>query len=172
MGLHVRSVKIGANHAIPLSAVITVALIAISALLIFINNGSIKNQLNEWKLLPQPERLTELYFNDHAKLATTYTPDAPQSFGFTVHNLEYRQTEYNYVVEAISEDGSQRQPLAQSSLELAQDGYRSINISFVPQDLGKRVKIQVTLTYRSDKPVTESVHYWVTSTKQDEGAAL
>lgn len=159
-----RTVKIGTKFAIPLPTFIAVASLAAVAVLIFTNSSAIAAQLNSWKLLPQPERLTELYFTDHAKLATTYTPGAPQKFGFMVHNLEYRHIDYSYTVTAVSEDGSQTQELASNRISLPADGYSGGPIEFTPNDLGRRVKIVTTLTYTSDKPVTESIYYWVTST--------
>ncbi len=73
-----------------------------------LNSASIHNELIALYLLPKPEKLTELYFNDfndNANLPSSATKNqsnvdiAPPtlSFAFVVHNLE--TTDYQYVYE-------------------------------------------------------------------------
>lgn len=116
----------------------------------------IKDQLNSWKLLPEPERLTELYFTKPNKLPTTYNTTTNQSFGFTVHNLEYRNTDYLYQVEEQSTDGSQAAILNQGSFWLKQNQYKNISEPVSLLDFGSRVKISIDLTN-----VNETIDYWL-----------
>jgi hypothetical protein len=116
----------------------------------------IKDQLNSWKLLPQPERLTELYYVNPNNLPSTYTPGVNQSFDFTVHNLEYRNTDYTYQVEEQSSDGSQTATLTQGSFWLNQNDYKTVSENINISNMGTRVKVIVNLTN-----VNESIDYWV-----------
>ena len=113
--------------------------------------------MHAWKLLPEPERLTELYFTDHTKLPTTYTPSEMQTVTFTVHNLEYRTTTYHYSITQASEDGSQTQELASGDFTLQQDKYQKASAPITLADFGPRSKVAVTLTNTK-----ESISYWLT----------
>ena len=152
------------------TAAAVAAIVAATILLGFINQAAVKRQLNEWKLLPQPERLSELYYENHATLPTTYTAGTVQSYSFTVHNLEYRSTTYKYTVTSMSEDGSQSQPLASGQFKLAQNAYKTAAISFAPNDLGNRIQITTALVIgqntSTDKQTTESIHYWLKNSVQ------
>lgn len=141
-----------------------IALCFVAALVIFSVSqaAAIKRQLNNWKLLPQPERLTELYYENHTKLPTTYTPGTQQSFTFTVHNLEYRTTSYSYTVTQKSEDGTQSQQLSSGSFTLNQNAFKTQTISIAPTDLGGRVQIETSLLIGGPDSSTEAIHYWVT----------
>ena len=71
-------------------------------LLALANQNTIKSGLTQLKLLPEPERFTELYFNDYAafagKLPKTIAKGETISFSFTIHNLEGKKMNYPYVV--------------------------------------------------------------------------
>jgi len=120
-----------------------------------LNASAIKKQLNDWKLLPEPERLTELYFNNSSNLPMTYTPNQSQSFSFTVHNVEYRNMTYYYTI-SVGSSQSSSTPLQRGSFYLAQNQYKNIPVSLMVPDLGSRIQIIVTLTNPS-----ESIDYWV-----------
>ena len=117
---------------------------------------AIKNQLNDWKLLPQPEKLTELYFNNSSHLPSTYSPETPQGFSFTIHNLQYQDEVYSYVVTEQNNDSTQSQTLTQGTIHLSQNQTRLTPISITPTDLGPRAKITVQLL-----GFNQSIDYWV-----------
>ena len=120
----------------------------------------IKSQLNAWKLLPQPERLTELYFNNSAHLPARYTPGQPQTLSFTVHNLEYRTMSYPYTVTATPDGSQTATPLASGTLKnLSQNQAIATPLNFTLPDLGPRVKVSINLP-----SVNESIDYWVVRT--------
>ena len=125
-----------------------------------LNASAIKKQLNDWKLLPEPERLTELYFNNSSNLPTTYTPNQSQSFSFSVHNLEYRNMSYYYTI-SVGSGQSSSTPLQRGSFYLAQNHYKKIPVSLAMPDLGSRTKVIVSLTNPN-----ESIDYWVTRASQ------
>lgn len=134
----------------------------------FSQRQAIYDQLYNWKLIPRPERLTELYFTDHTKLPTTYTVSEKQTINFKVHNLEYRDTEYKYAITLEGKDGEVQRVINGSPFTLKHDEYRGITQDIVLEDLGPRSKVAVTLTYDgiafgedNPSPQTQSIHYWV-----------
>lgn len=139
----------------------TPALVAISAVLLLALcftwwRPAIASQLQDWKLLPRTEQLTELYFTRPNDLPTTYTPGQSQTVQFTTHNLEYNTTTYAYKVTEQSEDGSQSQQLASGQFTLSQGQYERLNLNVVPVDLGARVKVTIELP-----TVHETISYWI-----------
>lgn len=132
----------------------------------FVNWPRLNTQLHAWNLLPNPERLTELYYSDHLNLPTTYRPGVTQTFAFTVHNLEYRPTDYHFAITA--ETDSDAQPLGQGDITLNHDGSYQQSMTVTPPELGDRVKIVTTLTFegielgsRDLSDQTQTIHYWV-----------
>jgi len=115
----------------------------------------IKNQLNAWKLLPQPERLTELYFTAPNNLPSAYTPGQKQNVRFTVHNIEYQTETYQYKIVETNQDGSQSQQLSSGQFTLQQDQYEGLNVGVTPVDMGKRAKIIIELP-----TISETIGYW------------
>jgi len=125
-------------------------------ILAIINFQNIKNQLNAWKLLPEPEKLTELYFDNSSNLPTTYTPGQNQIFSFTFHNIEYVTVDYHYVVIEMNQTTGQSQTLTTGFDKLVQNQFKTVNVDTTLIDLGPRVEIVVSLPN-----VNESIDYWV-----------
>jgi uncharacterized membrane protein len=119
-------------------------------------HSAIDRQMHSWKLLPEPERLTELYFTNPNSLPTKYTPGQTQLVNFTVHNLEYRTTNYQYKITETSQDRKQSQSLAAGSFSLPQNGYQKAAVSIATVDFGPRTKVEVRLVN-----VGESISYWM-----------
>ncbi len=69
----------------------------VAGMLIFfnLNRASVDNELATLDLIPKPEKLTELYFNNNANLPDATTGKQTVSFAFVIHNLE--TTDYQYV---------------------------------------------------------------------------
>jgi hypothetical protein len=63
-----------------------------------LNRASIYNELITLDLIPKPEKLTELYFNDNANLPNSVTSNQTVSFAFVIHNLEATNFQYTYDV--------------------------------------------------------------------------
>jgi uncharacterized membrane protein len=113
-------------------------------------HSAIDRQLHSWKLLPEPERLTELYFTDPNHLPKTYAPGQTQTVKFTVHNLEYRTTNYQYRIIETSQDGKQSQQLAGGEFTLPQNGYQKPAVNIPTVDLGANVKVEVRLVSQNE----------------------
>jgi len=142
---------------------IVLTLIAVGA----VKHQAVYDQLYDWKLIPRPERLTELYFTSHHKLPQTYKSGQTQTITFTTHNLEYRTTTYSYTITQKNTSGKAKQ-LAHGTYTLRHDAHRTIAARVKLADLGKRTKIDITVTYQGiafgqDSPSTQeqSVYYWV-----------
>lgn len=134
---------------------LVVAIVACAAVLSIFHQG-IYSQLNNWKLLPQPEHFSELYFTSPDTLPTTYLPGRSQHVFFTVHNMEYRTTNYPYQIIQTSQDGQQLEVLASGTFTLAQNQSHTQQLTITPIDLGTRSKITVELI---NQP--QSISYWV-----------
>jgi len=141
------------QHLMP---VIATTILIILLILGLVFHQPIKNQLNSWKLLPEPEHLTELYFTKPNNLPSKYVPGQSQTVSFTVHNLEYRTTEYSYQITEQDQSGSQSQTLTSGQFTLKQNDYEHAVPTIVLTDLGSRAKVVINLPNQA-----ESIDYWV-----------
>lgn len=130
-----------------------IAIIALGAIF----HAPIDRQMHRWKLLPEPERLTELYFTSPNNLPKTYVPGQLQEVDFTVHNLEYRTMNYQYKITETSQDGKQSRGLTDGSFQLPQNRYEKMIVNISTVDLGPHVKVEVKLMN-----VNESIDYLLT----------
>jgi uncharacterized membrane protein len=137
----------------PLAIAVTLLVIVIIGIF---NIHYIKDRLHAWKVLPEPERLTELYFTHPNNLPTTYTPNQSQTVSFTVHNLEYRTTDYKYEIIESNNNLANPNILTSNNFILKQNEYRKLNVNIHTLDLGQRVNLKVELVN-----VNESVDYWL-----------
>ena len=116
--------------------------------------NDIKAQLHAWRLLPEPETLTEAYFEDHLKLPQKVVKGSSYPFRFTIHNLEYKDTLYTYEVTVIEADNKEN--IASGSVSLKHDEYKTIDASFSAQRDYGRTKIEVNLLGRN-----QPIHFWM-----------
>jgi hypothetical protein len=74
-------------------------ILVVGMLIIFnLNRAPIYNELVNLDLIPKPEKLTELYFNNNANLPGSATSNQVISFAFVIHNLEMTDYQYFYDV--------------------------------------------------------------------------
>jgi hypothetical protein len=111
-----------------------------------LNAHAIADQLHSWKVLPEPEHLTELYFTGSVKLPVFYMAGGAQAIAFTTHNLEFKTTTYHYVVVEQSIDGTKTNTLLSGSFTLKQGQYYTITKYVNLADLGPRIKVTAELT--------------------------
>lgn len=114
--------------------------------LVIINQSVIYNQLNNWKLLPQAEKLTELYFTDHLSLPKQYTPGETFILPFTVHNLEHKTQEYTYAIKQIDSTSNTSNQLATGSFTIDNDQFYRASIPITYVKSGAKSSIIVSLT--------------------------
>jgi hypothetical protein len=124
--------------------------------LLFSHERYVKDQLNAWKLLPQPEKITELYFTKPNNLPTSYSSNQTEVTMFTVHNSEYRTVRYSYKIIEQSVNSKKTVQLAQGEFTLFQNQYKRLDSMTRPADLGNNAEIKVELLN-----VNESVDYFV-----------
>lgn len=79
----------------------------------------------------QPERISELYFNDHENLPREQKAGLPQSFGFHVSNRESQDTTYRFIVK-VYENGVPR-TIATGTRTIADGQSFDEVITFVPR---------------------------------------
>jgi hypothetical protein len=101
--------------------------------------------MNDWKLLPQPEQFTELYFNNYLSLPKTSVAGKPFTFSFTIHNIENATTVYPYAVYFKYPDGA-RTTLRTGSVTLANDATTTIPITYTFQTSDLHGEVVVALT--------------------------
>ena len=122
-----------------------IAIIFVAAVIMYEHKADIYAQLNDWKLIPQSEHFTELYFNDHVNLPSQISKGQQVSFSFVIHDLEGRGTNYPYTVYFESQDG-QITKIEDNSIELADGESRTINESYTAQSDNNSGKVVVGLT--------------------------
>ena len=81
-----------------------IILVVAMLIIVNLNRSSVYNELIALDLIPRPERLTELYFNNNANLPTSATRNQAVSFAFVIHNLETIDYQYFYNV-SVNVDG-------------------------------------------------------------------
>ncbi|MDB5238936.1 MAG: hypothetical protein JWO00_271 [Candidatus Parcubacteria bacterium] len=67
-------------------------------LLLYIERDLVYAKLKDWKLVPQPEHFTELYFNNYDDLPKRSVKGFTAAFSFTIHNMEGATMTYPYKV--------------------------------------------------------------------------
>jgi uncharacterized membrane protein len=140
-------------------ALLAILAICVLIALISLFHQQIYSQLNAWKLLPRPEKLTELYFTHPNDLPSTYAPGQSQAISFTVHNIEYQTMTYRYKIVETSQDGSRTKTIKTGNFTLQQNQYKSITKTVPLANLGARVKLTTALP-----TVHESIDYWLNRT--------
>lgn len=103
----------------------------------------------------QPERFTELYFEDHMDLPKDALPNKEYSFEFSVHNLEYMDIKYNY--ETFIENGEEKVEIDHGSFVLKHDEVRTIKQDYSLLKEIPRSKVVVNLKNKKN----QQIHFWV-----------
>lgn len=134
--------KIRRHLALTFGGFVVIALIVLGSVF----HGQVRAQLNDWKLLPRPEKLTELYFTHPNNLPQKYTPGDVQEVNFTVHNLEYKTVNYQFVIVEQTNGGNQSAVLSSGNFKLKQNQYKKLTQYVNTPDLGKNIKLTVKLT--------------------------
>ncbi len=119
-----------------------------------LQTDTVEAALRKHKLLPEPERFTELYLENHLRLPKTYVRGGNNSFTFTVHNLEHKPMKYDYVVEAVSTESARF--ITKGSFELEHDAYKSVKARIASSEAAQRTKINISLENKD-----QSIHFWV-----------
>ncbi len=102
-------------------APVMIGVVLVVGMLVFFqfNRAAVNNELVALYLIPRPERLTELYFNDNAHLPSSTTGNQTIRFAFVIHNLE--TMDYRYVYK-ISINGNGTKQVVDSGNVVLNDG--------------------------------------------------
>ena len=132
----------------------------------FVHRDAIVTQLGEWRLLPEPERVTELYFTDYTKLPKSLAAGSHHTVTFTVHNLEHQPTVYHYRLLATSEQGAE-QSLGNGTFMLSHGKLHQGSADIVVPAPNPRLAIKIELYHKSiTQPhaaaaiQTQSINFW------------
>lgn len=101
----------------------------------------------------KPETFTELYFEDHINLPKIILPHENYNFTFTLHNLEYKDMEYPYVV--YLETASKKIILDQGVIGVKDGGYQSVKVDFGPL---KPIRMKIVVELVNKK---QNIIFWM-----------
>lgn len=118
------------------------------------NRAVVNNGLVTLDLLPQPEKLTELYFNDSANLPNSTTSKQTIHFSFVIHNLETTDYQYRYTV-SVNADGT-RQIVDSGMVVVKNDQYYVKHEQFTVMASPIRQDVVVELTNKR-----QSIDFWM-----------
>jgi uncharacterized membrane protein len=103
------------------------SLLALAYLMLF-QKTQLAAFLKREHLLPEEEKLTELYFEDHGLLPAKLMVGESRTVRFTVHNVEYEPKTYAY--EFRSDTATASSLLETGSITLEHDESRTVPVSF------------------------------------------
>ncbi len=131
-----------------------VLVVTVVTLFINVNRAAVNNQLAALDLIPKPELLTELYFNDNANLPTTATSKQTISFTFVIHNLE--TTDYQYVYDVAVDAIGIRHIVDSGNVLVKNNQYYIKNEKLNLMNFPGRQNVVVELTN-----IHQSIDFWV-----------
>ncbi|HEV7454449.1 MAG TPA: hypothetical protein VGO07_04275 [Candidatus Saccharimonadales bacterium] len=114
-------------------------------------------QLRSWKMLPQAEQFSEIYFTNPNTLPHTYTPGQQQAVSFTVSNHYTAAQNYSYIIFADTPAGVVS--LGEGVFEAAPNTAHRIDNTVNLADLGPRIRITIVIKNGNDQ---QSITYWTT----------
>ena len=133
---------------------IGVALVIAMLIFINLNRASVYNELFALDLIPKPEKLTELYFNDNANLPASVTSNQAISFAFVIHNLE--TTDYQYTYDVFVDANSTRHIVDSGKVLVKDNLYYVKKEQFKLMNLTGRQEVVVELTNKK-----QSIDFWI-----------
>ncbi len=120
------------------------ALVAVCVFL-YVFRSNVWAEMDNLKLIPIPEKFTELYFNDYSTLPKKSVAKELISFSFTIHNMEGATITYPYDVYFKYPDGS-RVMFASGTTTIGDGDYQIINAShtWISSNLQGQVVAELT----------------------------
>lgn len=119
-----------------------------------LNRASVYNELVTLDLIPKPEKLTELYFNNNANLPSSVTSNQVISFAFVIHNLETTDFQYTYDV-SMNANGT-RYIVDSGNVLVKNNQYYVKNEQFNLMNLTGSQEVVVELTNKQ-----QSIDFWI-----------
>lgn len=132
------------------------AILAIGVILVgyflYQEQPAIYAALDSLKLVPQPERFTELYFKNPSSLPRAAVAQQPISFAFTIHNAEGATTVYSYEVH-FDYQGGGRTDLATGTVLLVNDASATIPVYYTFQTSNPQGRMVVDLPSENNQSI-------------------
>jgi hypothetical protein len=119
------------------------------------NRKTLINYLTNQNLLPKPEKLTELYFQEHLTLPSKVSTNKQYSFAFTINNMEHKDMDYPYEI-YILQDGKKHN-LNKNAVSVKDNEAVTIQQSFILSEPINRAKVVVELTNQKSIALGEPV---------------
>jgi|SRR5450755_185403 hypothetical protein len=135
---------------------IGVALVVGMLIFFNLNRAFIDNELITLDLVPKPEKLTELYFNNNASLPDAVTRNQAISFAFVIHNLETTDYQYAYNV-SVNAHGT-RHIVDSGNVLVKNNQYYVKSEKFNLMNSPGRQEVVVELTNKQ-----QSIDFWIGS---------
>jgi hypothetical protein len=150
------TVYLTTRQLIKLTSLLLIAVILIGGMLIFFNfnKTSIEDELVTLDLLPKPEKLTELYFDQNANLPTSARSNQAISFTFVIHNLE--TTDFQYVYDVVVKANGTKHIVDSGSVLVKNNQYYVKNEKFNLMNSPGRQQVVVELTNKQ-----QSIDFWM-----------
>lgn len=133
---------------------IGVVLIVGTAIFYSLNKESVDNELATLDLIPKPEKLTELYFNNNANLPSSVTGNQAISFAFVIHNLE--TTDYQYTYDVFVTTNGTKRIVDSGSVLVKNNQYYVKKENFNLMKSSGRQEVVVELTNKR-----QSIDFWI-----------
>ena len=133
---------------------IGVALIVGSLIFFNSNRASVYNELIALDLIPKPEKLTELYFNDNANLPGSAKSNQVIRFAFVIHNLETTDYQYVYNVDVIA--NGTRHTVDRGNVLVKDNQFYVKNEKFNLMNSSESQEVVVELTNKQ-----QSIDFWI-----------
>lgn len=134
-----------------------VGVIVVVGMLIFfnLNRAAINNQLAALDLIPKPEKLTELYFDNNTALPGSVPSNHVISFTFVIHDLETTDYRYDYNVSVIAANGS-RHSIDSGIVPVKDNQSYTKSERFTLTNTAGRQNVVVELTNKR-----QSIDFWI-----------
>lgn len=154
-------------YQIPPYAKYAIALVAFSVLLFVVLISFPREiisaiRLSYQALTPQPERFTELYFENHTQLPKKVQLGSQQEFVFTVINREHERFIYQYqaFISLQNHNSEQKISIKEGDIILKHNERATIPVPFTLTDSAEKVKMTVELINKR-----QPIHFWIEISK-------
>jgi len=129
--------------------------LVVGALIFFnLNRAAIRNELVTLDLIPKPEKLTELYFENNANLPHSTASNQAINFAFVIHNLE--TTDYQYVYKVFAQANGKKHIVDSGNVLVKNGQYYVKNEKFKLMNSPGSQEVVVELTNKQ-----QSIDFWI-----------
>jgi len=135
--------------------------------ILLVSQNALAHQLDNWKLLPHKQSLSELYFTEHKQLAAVSNTNNPIALSFTVRNREVRTTAYTFTITGKNARSGATYQFGGGAFSVdSKQAHVEQQQLAMPNEDG-RIVLTVTISYKTTDyghttTQTQSIYHWVT----------